>query len=196
MNLSCWPNVRPSMESRRVLSSHTSNRLGMLIHNRVRGHLVLQYVSCSSICWVSVSWCDCHLRNAYCCSYGTPPHGGFGVGLERVVMLFCGLNNIRMASLFPRDPQRLNPWSFFLWERVWSMLILAVMTFSMISYLYYLDDWQSIIKKICSNSFSPHVVLSVWLISHTKELPTNSTLLPLSWGLTFTICRRKQGKFR
>ncbi|KAB1204998.1 Aspartate--tRNA ligase, cytoplasmic [Morella rubra] len=36
--------------------------------------------------------------------YGAPPHGGFGVGLERVVMLFCGLNNIRKTSLFPRDP--------------------------------------------------------------------------------------------
>uniref|UniRef100_A0A7N2N4Y4 aspartate--tRNA ligase n=1 Tax=Quercus lobata TaxID=97700 RepID=A0A7N2N4Y4_QUELO len=33
--------------------------------------------------------------------YGAPPHGGFGVGLERVVMLFCGLNNIRKTSLFP-----------------------------------------------------------------------------------------------
>ncbi|OAY23853.1 aspartate--tRNA ligase 2, cytoplasmic [Manihot esculenta] len=41
--------------------------------------------------------------------YGAPPHGGFGVGLERVVMLFCGLNNIRKASLFPRDPLRLAP---------------------------------------------------------------------------------------
>ncbi|KAF3787553.1 Aspartate--tRNA ligase 2 [Nymphaea thermarum] len=41
--------------------------------------------------------------------YGAPPHGGFGVGLERVVMLFCGLNNIRKTSLFPRDPQRLTP---------------------------------------------------------------------------------------
>ncbi|KAG2629709.1 hypothetical protein PVAP13_3KG446800 [Panicum virgatum] len=41
--------------------------------------------------------------------YGTPPHGGFGVGLERVVMLFCALKNIRMASLFPRDPHRLRP---------------------------------------------------------------------------------------
>ncbi|KAJ1688472.1 hypothetical protein LUZ63_019862 [Rhynchospora breviuscula] len=41
--------------------------------------------------------------------YGAPPHGGFGVGLERVVMLFCGLNNIRKSSLFPRDPQRLTP---------------------------------------------------------------------------------------
>jgi nondiscriminating aspartyl-tRNA synthetase len=42
-------------------------------------------------------------------SFGAPPHGGFGVGLERVVMLFCALNNIRKTSLFPRDPQRLTP---------------------------------------------------------------------------------------
>ncbi|KAF2297170.1 hypothetical protein GH714_018752 [Hevea brasiliensis] len=41
--------------------------------------------------------------------YGAPPHGGFGVGLERVVMLFCVLNNIRKTSLFPRDPLRLAP---------------------------------------------------------------------------------------
>ncbi|KAL6269570.1 hypothetical protein ACE6H2_026481 [Prunus campanulata] len=41
--------------------------------------------------------------------YAAPPHGGFGVGLERVVMLFCGLNNIRKTSLFPRDPLRLAP---------------------------------------------------------------------------------------
>uniref|UniRef100_A0A7N2RES3 aspartate--tRNA ligase n=1 Tax=Quercus lobata TaxID=97700 RepID=A0A7N2RES3_QUELO len=41
--------------------------------------------------------------------YGAPPHGGFGVELERVVMLFCGLNNIRKTSLFPRDPLRIAP---------------------------------------------------------------------------------------
>ncbi|KAF3497084.1 hypothetical protein DY000_02056110 [Brassica cretica] len=41
--------------------------------------------------------------------YGAPPLGGFGVVLERVVMLFCALNNIRKTSLFPRDPQRLSP---------------------------------------------------------------------------------------
>ncbi|KAI3893326.1 hypothetical protein MKX03_002134 [Papaver bracteatum] len=41
--------------------------------------------------------------------YGATRHGGFGVGLERVVMLFCGLNNIRKTSLFPRDPQRITP---------------------------------------------------------------------------------------
>ena len=41
--------------------------------------------------------------------YGAPPHGGCGVGLERVVMLFCGLDNIRKTSMFPRDPRRLAP---------------------------------------------------------------------------------------
>jgi len=41
--------------------------------------------------------------------YGAPPHGGGGIGLERVVMLYLGLKNIRMSSLFPRDPKRLTP---------------------------------------------------------------------------------------
>eukprot|EP00884_Botryococcus_braunii_P011149 jgi/Botrbrau1/20034/Bobra.200_1s0039.1 len=41
--------------------------------------------------------------------YGAPPHAGAGVGMERVVMLFCGLDNIRKTSMFPRDPKRLEP---------------------------------------------------------------------------------------
>ena len=40
---------------------------------------------------------------------GAPPHGGCGVGMERVVMLYCGLPNIRKTSMFPRDPNRLMP---------------------------------------------------------------------------------------
>ena len=40
---------------------------------------------------------------------GAWPHGGFGVGLERVVMLYLGLKNIRFATLFPRDPKRCTP---------------------------------------------------------------------------------------
>jgi aspartyl-tRNA synthetase len=40
---------------------------------------------------------------------GAPPHGGCGVGLERVAMLYAGLNNIRKTSMFPRDPKRLEP---------------------------------------------------------------------------------------
>ena len=41
--------------------------------------------------------------------YGAMPHGGCGVGLERVAMLFLDLNNIRKTSMFPRDPKRLAP---------------------------------------------------------------------------------------
>ncbi|KAF2803131.1 aspartyl-tRNA synthetase [Mytilinidion resinicola] len=41
--------------------------------------------------------------------YGCPPHGGGGFGLERIVQFWLGLPNIRMTSLFPRDPIRLMP---------------------------------------------------------------------------------------
>lgn len=41
--------------------------------------------------------------------FGCPPHAGGGIGLERVLMLFLKLKNIRYASLFPRDPKRLEP---------------------------------------------------------------------------------------
>lgn len=41
--------------------------------------------------------------------YGCPPHAGGGIGLERIVMLWLGLPNVRLASLFPRDPNRLIP---------------------------------------------------------------------------------------
>lgn len=41
--------------------------------------------------------------------YGCPPHAGGGIGLERVVMLYLGLHNIRKTSMFPRDPKRLSP---------------------------------------------------------------------------------------
>ena len=41
--------------------------------------------------------------------YGAYPHGGGGIGLERVVMLYCALKNIRNSSLFPRDPKRITP---------------------------------------------------------------------------------------
>lgn len=41
--------------------------------------------------------------------YGMPPHSGFGVGLERLIMVLFDLNNIREAVLFPRDRNRLLP---------------------------------------------------------------------------------------
>ena len=41
--------------------------------------------------------------------YGLPPHGGFGLGLERIVQKLLELDNIREASAFPRDRNRLVP---------------------------------------------------------------------------------------
>lgn len=41
--------------------------------------------------------------------YGAPPHGGLGIGLERLTMQLCGLDNVRRACLFPRDRTRLEP---------------------------------------------------------------------------------------
>lgn len=41
--------------------------------------------------------------------YGMPPHGGLGIGLERLTMQFLGEENVREACLFPRDINRLIP---------------------------------------------------------------------------------------
>ena len=40
---------------------------------------------------------------------GAWPHGGMGVGCERLLFLYLGLKNVRYVSLFPRDPARLAP---------------------------------------------------------------------------------------
>jgi len=41
--------------------------------------------------------------------YGSVPHSGFGIGLERVVTWLCGLDHVREAIPFPRMLNRLNP---------------------------------------------------------------------------------------
>lgn len=41
--------------------------------------------------------------------YGMPPHGGLGIGLERLTMQLLGEENVREACLFPRDLNRLEP---------------------------------------------------------------------------------------
>jgi aspartyl-tRNA synthetase len=41
--------------------------------------------------------------------YGVPPHGGFCIGIERFVKQLLDLENIRDATLFPRDPTRVLP---------------------------------------------------------------------------------------
>ena len=41
--------------------------------------------------------------------YGMPPHGGFAIGLERLLMQLTGISNIKLATTFPRDLTRLTP---------------------------------------------------------------------------------------
>ncbi len=41
--------------------------------------------------------------------YGCPPHGGFGAGLSRIMMLIFEIDNIREATFIYRGPTRLNP---------------------------------------------------------------------------------------
>lgn len=41
--------------------------------------------------------------------HGMPPHGGLGIGLERLTARLLGFDNVRQTSLFPRDIHRLEP---------------------------------------------------------------------------------------
>lgn len=40
--------------------------------------------------------------------FGIPPHGGWGMGLERLTAKFCGVKNVKEATLFPRDINRID----------------------------------------------------------------------------------------
>jgi len=41
--------------------------------------------------------------------HGMPPHGGLGIGLERLTMKLLNELNVRETTLFPRDMSRLEP---------------------------------------------------------------------------------------
>ncbi|MFA5953010.1 MAG: aspartate--tRNA(Asn) ligase [Candidatus Pacearchaeota archaeon] len=41
--------------------------------------------------------------------YGAPPHAGWSIGLERLTQIICGLDNVKEATMFPRDRDRLTP---------------------------------------------------------------------------------------
>lgn len=55
---------------------------------------------------INVSAFDYHLRVF---DYGIPPHAGFGMGLERFIMAILNMENIRDATFYPRDIDRLMP---------------------------------------------------------------------------------------
>lgn len=41
--------------------------------------------------------------------FGSPQHSGWSIGLERLTQVICGLDNIKEATMFPRDRDRLTP---------------------------------------------------------------------------------------
>ena len=41
--------------------------------------------------------------------FGVPPHGGYSFGIERFTAYLLGMENVKEAALFPRDPERLQP---------------------------------------------------------------------------------------
>ena len=41
--------------------------------------------------------------------YGMPPHAGWGLGLDRLMTVLIGIDNVREVVLYPRDPDRLKP---------------------------------------------------------------------------------------
>ncbi|MEW6043940.1 MAG: aspartate--tRNA(Asn) ligase [Thermoproteota archaeon] len=47
-----------------------------------------------------------HLRSF---DWGMPPHSGWGMGLERLMTVIIGIDNVREVVLYPRDPERLSP---------------------------------------------------------------------------------------
>ena len=38
-----------------------------------------------------------------------PPHSGWGLGLDRLMAVLAGVDNVREVVLYPRDPDRLSP---------------------------------------------------------------------------------------
>jgi len=41
--------------------------------------------------------------------WGMPPHSGWGMGLDRLMTVLTGIDNVREVTLYPRDPDRLKP---------------------------------------------------------------------------------------
>jgi len=68
-----------------------------------RYHKLMKNVNEKGIPLKSVEWFTKFFR------YGVPTHGGFALGIERITMVLLGLENIREAVLFARDPNRLTP---------------------------------------------------------------------------------------
>jgi nondiscriminating aspartyl-tRNA synthetase len=77
-----------------------------LVTGGQRLHLHADYLTAAKKAGLPLEACEAYLE---CFKYGMPPHGGFAIGLERFVMQLLRLDNVRWATLFPRDLTRLKP---------------------------------------------------------------------------------------
>lgn len=68
-----------------------------------RYELIVRQAEEKGIARSEVEWFAKHFK------YGAPPHGGFAIGIERFLRQMLKLKNVRDASLFPRDVERVVP---------------------------------------------------------------------------------------
>ncbi|UCD02381.1 MAG: aspartate--tRNA(Asn) ligase [Promethearchaeota archaeon] len=73
---------------------------GTRVHNKEQLVKALEESGLNSLAFKS------HLNTF---DYGMPPHGGFGLGIDRWLTILCGLDDIREAVMYPRTPDRLTP---------------------------------------------------------------------------------------
>ncbi len=67
-------------------------------HDRIEAQIEQLGMNASSLKWFTEPF-----------RYGVPPHGGYSFGIERFTAYILGIENIKEAVLFPRDPERLQP---------------------------------------------------------------------------------------
>ncbi|MEM7798422.1 MAG: aspartate--tRNA(Asn) ligase [Chloroflexota bacterium] len=77
-----------------------------LITGGQRLHLYTDYLAALAAAGLSTEPFR-HYLQAF--EYGMPPHGGFAIGLERLIKQLVKLPNVKLATLFPRDMSRLSP---------------------------------------------------------------------------------------
>ena len=77
-----------------------------LVTGGQRLHLYSDYVAALERAHLPIEPFEAYLE-AF--KYGMPPHGGFAIGLERLLMQLTGMGNVRLTTTFPRDLTRLTP---------------------------------------------------------------------------------------
>ena len=95
--------------------------------------------------------------------YGSIPHGGFGLGFERLVMMVAGIENIRDVACFPRTPGNAEFWLF---------------DFEYLAYLFgYFKLLISNIEKL-SNCID---LIKLWVLFHRLSICCKKIYIKFKW---------------